>query len=866
MSNTSSKQVIADYLILSLPQSAHAREWLEQSLNNGKQPLFNLNVPDFQSGTLDSLVQESEELSKIDQQLGSSVSKVVEILNTVSESKIVSSRTIQSRSIFDYVQNFHWNTSKYRLDRPISQLVKIISSEAITLDNDVRSSYQNYQTAKSNFVAADRKRNGDLSIKSLHEIVKPEQFVLDSENLVTILIAVPNNLVSDFKSHYETLTQFVIPRSTELIAKDSEFSLFTVTLFKKFQQEFINNARERKWHPRTDFVYSEETLNNLRKEFDITKATELKSKSELIRLSKTAYSDIVACWFHIKVIRVYVEAVLRYGLPPQFDNYLIKFEGNNLKNVGKAKKELIEKFGYLGGDGYSSNNSNLHEYASLVDSDYEPFVFVTSYLKNPNLFQTKPFVNNEFIDSKSTKTFKVVNPATEEVIAELPEQTPEEIEEAIKLTHEAFQSFRKSDPYVRAKMLRKLYDLMMENLDDLATIITLENGKCLTDAKGEIKYGASYFEWFSEEAKRVYGNTIQPSNRNNKIITYKQPVGPVGLLCPFNFPSAMGTRKAAPAWAVGCTCILKPDGQTPLSSLALAYLAREAGFPPGVFNVVLASVESTPMVGQKICESPLIKKVSFTGSTAVGKLLVKQSSQTLKKLSMELGGNAPVVVFDDADLELAIEQAVASKFRSLGQTCVCANRLYVQNGIYKEFCEKFSEKVRQFKIDNGLVEGVTHGCLINTKSIDKVESHAADAIKRGAKVLVKGGRLPDLGKNFYAPTVLCDVPQDSKVFHEETFGPLAAITSFSTRDEVLKLCNDTPFGLASYIFSQDINTIWYMSEFLETGMVSVNTGIFTDAALPFGGIKESGFGREGSLYGMDDYTVIKSINLGNVYK
>ncbi|KAI5952443.1 VMA5 [Candida jiufengensis] len=372
MSTGTQQAVIADYLILSLPQSANGEQYLEQSLNNGKQQLYNLKIPDFQSGTLDSLVQESEELNKIDQQLGSSVAKVIDILNSVSETKS-SSRIVQSRSIFDYIQNFQWNSSKYRLDKPINQLVKIISSEAITLDNDVRSSYQNYQTAKSNFLAADRKKNGDLSIKSLHEIVKPEQFVLDSENLVTLLIAVPNNLVSDFKNSYETLTQFVIPRSAEIIAKDSEFTLFTVTLFKKFQQEFINNAREHKWHPRTDFIYNDEMLNNLRKEFDITKATETKSKNELIRLSKTAYSDIVAAWFHIKVIRVYVEAVLRYGLPPQFDNFLIKFEGSNLKSVGDVKKQLIKKFGYLGGDGYS-NNTNLHEYASLVDTDYEPFV------------------------------------------------------------------------------------------------------------------------------------------------------------------------------------------------------------------------------------------------------------------------------------------------------------------------------------------------------------------------------------------------------------------------------------------------------------------------------------------------------------
>ncbi|KAK6884888.1 V-type proton ATPase subunit C [Candida tropicalis] len=373
MSSSSSNQAIADYLILSLPQSTNAHEWLEQSLNNGKQPLYNLKIPDFQSGTLDSLVQESEELTKIDQQLGASVSKVIEILNSIVDTKNNTSRIVQSRSIFDYIQNFQWNSSKYRLDKPIQELVKIISNEAITLDNDVRASFQNYQAAKSNFLAADRKKNGDLSIKSLHEIVKPEQFVLDSEHLTTILIAVPNNLVADFYKTYETLTEFVIPRSAEVIAKDQEFTLFGVTLFKKFQQEFITNAREHRWHPRTDFTYNEEVLNNLRKEFDLTQATEMKLKNDLIRLSKTAYSDIVASWLHIKVIRTYVEAVLRYGLPPEFDNYLIKFEGNNLKNVSKAKKELVQKFGYLGGDGFS-NSSNLHEYASLVDTDYEPFV------------------------------------------------------------------------------------------------------------------------------------------------------------------------------------------------------------------------------------------------------------------------------------------------------------------------------------------------------------------------------------------------------------------------------------------------------------------------------------------------------------
>ncbi|CUM64970.1 uncharacterized protein PRCAT00002588001 [Priceomyces carsonii] len=486
--------------------------------------------------------------------------------------------------------------------------------------------------------------------------------------------------------------------------------------------------------------------------------------------------------------------------------------------------------------------------------------------KNKDLFKAKPFVNGQWIESKSRNTFKVYDPATEKEIIELPDQTEEEIEDAIKVTYEAFKSYKKTSPYERAKWLRRLYELMIENADDLAKIITWENGKCLSDALGEVKYAASYFEWFSEEAKRIYGHTIQPSNQNNKVLTYKQPVGVCGLLCPFNFPSAMGARKAAPALAVGCTCILKPDGQTPLSSLALAYLADKAGFPKGVFNVVLTSTENTPMCGLKFCESPLIKKVSFTGSTRVGKLLMKQSLSTLKKLSMELGGNAPIIVFNDADLDLAVTHSIASKFRSLGQTCVCANRIYIQSGIYDKFCKRFVEEVKKFKIGNGFEEGVTHGCLINENSIKKVEDHTKDATDKGAEVLIAGGRLPKLGKHFYSPTVLRNVSQDMKVTSEETFGPLAALSKFETSEEVIEWCNDSPFGLASYIFSENINNIWYLSEFLESGMVSVNTGLFTDAAMPFGGVKESGFGREGSLYGIEDYTVVKSITLGNVYR
>ncbi|CUM67560.1 uncharacterized protein PRCAT00005260001 [Priceomyces carsonii] len=361
---------IASYFILSLPQSTDAHEWLEESLLGGKCPLFKLNLPDFQIGTLDSLVEESEELSKLDSILGQSVSKIVDILKSIQDSP---SRVVQSRQVTDYVESFQWNTSKYRLDKQINQLSKAISSDALTLDNDVKTTYQSYQTAKSNYQAAERKKNGDLSIKSLHEIVKPDQFVLGSDHLTTLLIAVPKNLKGDFEHSYETLTQFVIPRSANIIAKDNEYILFAVTLFKKYEQEFISAAREHKWHPRTDFTYSEETLNNQREEFDLAKASESKTKNDLVRLAKTAYSDIFLAWLHIKVMRVYVESVLRYGLPPQFNYTLIKFEKSNVKNLDKAKKELIDKFGYLGGDGFSSK-SNLHDYASLVETDYMPFV------------------------------------------------------------------------------------------------------------------------------------------------------------------------------------------------------------------------------------------------------------------------------------------------------------------------------------------------------------------------------------------------------------------------------------------------------------------------------------------------------------
>lgn len=361
------------YLLLSLPQSVDSKDWLEKSLLDGKCQFSNFKVPDFQIGTLDSLVQQSEELSKIDGQLNSSISKIVDILSGVMENSS-SIRTVNSKPVSNFVESFNWNSSKYRLDKSIKDLVELISGEAITLDNDVRSAYQAYQTAKSNFMAADRKKNGDLSIKSLHDIVKPEDFILGSENLTSVLVAVPKTLDDEFKKSYETLTDFVIPRSAKLVTFDSEYKLYSVSLFKKYENEFINASREHKWQPRTDFTYDEEVLNNMRKEFDLTRANEQKTKNDLIRLAKTAYSDVVSAWFHIKAIRCYVESVLRYGLPPQFDLSLIHFTPNNYGNIDKAKKELVAKYGYLGGDAYKSN---LNEYASLVDPDYEPFVIYT---------------------------------------------------------------------------------------------------------------------------------------------------------------------------------------------------------------------------------------------------------------------------------------------------------------------------------------------------------------------------------------------------------------------------------------------------------------------------------------------------------
>ncbi|KAF1933900.1 succinate-semialdehyde dehydrogenase mitochondrial precursor [Didymella exigua CBS 183.55] len=482
-------------------------------------------------------------------------------------------------------------------------------------------------------------------------------------------------------------------------------------------------------------------------------------------------------------------------------------------------------------------------------------------LKDPSLLKSQTYVNGEWIDAKSGKTFEVHDPATGKLIGTQPEMDRADTEAAIAAAAAALPSFRKLTGRERSRLLRKWYQLMTENADDLATLITWENGKPLADAKGEVAYAASFFEWFSEEAPRIYGNTIGSSVPANRVFTIKEPVGVCGLITPWNFPAAMVTRKIGPALAAGCTVVAKSPGETPFTAAALAELAHRAGIPKGVVNFVTA-MDNTPEVGEAITTSKTVKKVSFTGSTGVGKLLMKQSSSTLKKLSFELGGNAPFIVFDDADLESAVAGAIASKFRSSGQTCVCANRLYVQSGIYDQFAEKFTEKVKTFKVGAGFSEGVTHGPVIHDRAAKKVDDHVQDAVKQGGKVLIGGKGLPELGSSFYQPTVIRDMTANMQLAQEETFGPVAGLFKFDTETEVVELANAADVGLAGYFFSRDIQRVYRVAEALEVGMVGVNTGLISDPAAPFGGVKESGFGREGSLLGIEEYMTTKTVTMG----
>jgi succinate-semialdehyde dehydrogenase/glutarate-semialdehyde dehydrogenase len=484
-------------------------------------------------------------------------------------------------------------------------------------------------------------------------------------------------------------------------------------------------------------------------------------------------------------------------------------------------------------------------------------------LNYKELLQSRAYVNGQWIENQGSKVFEVRNPFNWELLAEVTDCGSEETRTAIEAAEKAFVEWKKYTAGKRSRILKKWYELQMKHVDDLARILTLEQGKPLNEAKGEIKYGASFVEWFAEEARRIYGDVIPGHAQDKRIVTLKQPVGVVAAITPWNFPSAMITRKVAPALAAGCTCVIKPAALTPLSALALAKLAEEAGFPPGVFNVITSSRSS--QIGKEMCSNPIVRKLSFTGSTAVGKLLLKQSADTVKKVSLELGGNAPFIVFDDADIDAAVEGAIASKFRNAGQTCVCTNRLFVQDGVYEEFTEKFSRRVQEQKVGDGLDSDTVIGPLIEAKALDFVESIVKDAEAKGARIMTGGKKLDSDEKSlFYEPTVLTEVNADMTLYSEEIFGPVAPVFKFKTEEEAIRLANDTPYGLASYFYGRDYARIWRVAEALEYGMVGINTGMISTAVAPFGGIKESGFGREGSKYGMDDYLEIKYLCWGGV--
>lgn len=485
-------------------------------------------------------------------------------------------------------------------------------------------------------------------------------------------------------------------------------------------------------------------------------------------------------------------------------------------------------------------------------------------LKDQSLFkQGVYYVNGEWAKAKSGRTFDVHDPSTGKFIGSCPECAKEDVEDAVNTAAEAFKSFRRTTPRERARMLRRWYQLMMDNQEDIAKLITWENGKPLNDGMGETAYAAGFFEWFSEEAPRIDGDTIPASIAGNRVFTIKEPVGVCGLITPWNFPAAMITRKIGPALAAGCTVVCKSPGETPFTSLALADLAARAGIPKGVVNIVSA-LDNTAEVGEALTSNPTIRKVSFTGSTGVGKLLMKQSADTLKKLSFELGGNAPFIVFDDADLEVAVNGAIACKFRSSGQTCVCANRIYVQKGIYDKFASAFAEKVKAFKVGGGYDEGVTHGPLIHDRAVSKVDAHVRDAEKNGAKVIVGGQKIPDLGSNFFQPTVITGMTMDMKLASEETFGPVAGLFPFNDEKDVVQMANTAEVGLAGYFYSNSLQRVYRVAEALEVGMVGVNTGLISDPAAPFGGVKFSGFGREGSKYGISEYQITKMVTLGGM--
>ncbi|XUW91540.1 NAD-dependent succinate-semialdehyde dehydrogenase [Burkholderia sp. M6-3] len=472
--------------------------------------------------------------------------------------------------------------------------------------------------------------------------------------------------------------------------------------------------------------------------------------------------------------------------------------------------------------------------------------------------RTGHYIGGEWYEGAST--YPVLNPATGEVIAQVAKGGAAEATQAIAAAERAFRAWRSLTAKERSARVRRWGELMLEHRDALAALLTREQGKPLAEARGEVGYAASFFEWFAEEAKRAYGDVIPSPNPNAKIIVTREPVGVVAAITPWNFPLAMITRKAGPALAAGCTMVLKPSEETPLSALALAVLAEKAGIPPGVFNVVSGDAVA---IGGALTESDVVRKLSFTGSTRVGKLLAKQSADTLKKLSLELGGNAPFIVFDDADLDAAVQGAMASKFRNTGQTCVCVNRFYVQDGIYDAFTLALAQAARKMRVGNALQGDVEQGPLINQAALTKVEAHVADALQKGAKVLT-GAKPHALGGTFYEPTVLVDASSSMLIAQEETFGPVAACFRFKTEDEAVVAANATPFGLSAYFYTRDLARAWRVGEALESGMVGINEGILSTEVAPFGGVKQSGLGREGSKYGLDEYTELKYMMMGGL--
>lgn len=479
-------------------------------------------------------------------------------------------------------------------------------------------------------------------------------------------------------------------------------------------------------------------------------------------------------------------------------------------------------------------------------------------LNDHKLFRQQAFIQGEWRDANNQQTIDVTNPANGQLLGTVPKMGAGETRAAIEAANQALPAWRALTAKERAVILRRWFDLMMANQDDLAKLMTLEQGKPLAEAKGEIAYAASFIEWFAEEGKRIYGDTIPGHQADKRLIVIKQPIGVTAAITPWNFPAAMITRKAGPALAAGCTMVLKPASQTPFSALALAELAQRAGIPAGVFNVVTGSASE---VGNELTGNGLVRKLSFTGSTEIGRQLMQQCAKDIKKVSLELGGNAPFIVFDDADLDKAVEGALASKFRNAGQTCVCANRLYVQDGVYDAFAEKLQAAVEKLTLGDGLAQGVTTGPLIDEKAVAKVKEHIEDALSKGARIIT-GGKPHDLGGNFFQPTILVNVPSSAKVAKEETFGPLAPLFRFKDEADVIAQANDTEFGLAAYFYARDLSRVFRVGEALEYGIVGINTGIISNEVAPFGGIKASGLGREGSKYGIEDYLEIKYMCIG----